>query len=99
MPEFLHARRDFGQLVSLVAAEDKASHVESRRAFYDWLTREIGIPGIVAVERDTDFNDEKLRSAGIRLVDPTTLGLLQGLKSGALLEVGFDDRVWSARSQ
>lgn len=109
MPEFLHARRDFGQLVGLVAAErsvdpilvekdywlmhclwglqtqglrfelkggtslskgfgiihrfsedidirieppaalavkagqnqDKASHVEARKAFYDWLTREI----------------------------------------------------------
>ncbi|MCE2690229.1 MAG: nucleotidyl transferase AbiEii/AbiGii toxin family protein [Rubrivivax sp.] len=159
MPEFLHARRDFGQLVGLVAAErgvdpvlvekdywlmhclwglqaqglqfelkggtslskgfgiihrfsedidirieppaaldvkagrnqDKAAHVESRRAFYDWLTRNIQIPGIVAVERDTDFDDEKLRSAGIRLVYPTTLGSLQGVKSGVLLEVGFDD--------
>jgi len=159
MPEFLHARRDFGQLVSLVAAErgvdpvlvekdywlmhclwglqaqglrfelkggtslskgfgiihrfsedidirieppaeldvktgrnqDKAAHIESRRAFYDWLTREVRIPGIVAVERDADFDDEKLRSAGIRLVYPTTLGSLQGVKSGVLLEVGFDD--------
>ena len=159
MPDFLHARRDFGQLVNLVAADrrvdpvlvekdywlmhclwglqaqglrfelkggtslskgfgiihrfsedidirieppaaldvkagrnqDKAAHVESRRAFYDWLTQEIRIPGIVAVERDTDFDDEKLRSAGIRLVYPTTLGSLQGVKSGVLLEVGFDD--------
>ena len=159
MPEFLHARRDFGQLVSLVAAEwgvdpvlvekdywlmhclwglqaqglrfelkggtslskgfgiihrfsedidirieppaaldvktgrnqDKAAHIESRRAFYDWLTREIRIPAIVAVERDADFDDEKLRSAGIRLIYPTTLGSLQGVKSGVLLEVGFDD--------
>jgi hypothetical protein len=159
MPDFLHARRDFGQLVSLVAAErrvdpvlvekdywlmhclwglqaqglrfelkggtslskgfgiihrfsedidirieppaalevktgrnqDKAAHVESRRAFYDWLVREIRIPGVLAAERDTDFDDEKLRSAGIRLVYPTTLGSLQGVKSGVLLEVGFDD--------
>ncbi len=159
MPEFLHARRDFGQLVSLVASErgidpvlvekdywlmhclwglqaqglrfelkggtslskgfgiihrfsedidirieppaaldvntgrnqNKASHVESRRAFYDWLTRKIRIPGIVAAERDTDFDDEKLRSAGIRLVYPTTLESLRGIKSGVLLEVGFDD--------
>ena len=71
--------------------QDKAAHVESRRAFYDWLTRSIPIPGIVAVERDTDFDDEKLRSAGIRLVYPTTLASLQGVKSGVLLEVGFDD--------
>jgi len=59
--------------------------------FYDWLTREIRISGIVAVERDTDFDNETLRSAGIRLVYPTTLGSLQGVKSGVLLEVGFDD--------
>ena len=159
MPEFLHARRDFGQLLSLIANErridpvlvekdywlmhclwglqaqglrfelkggtslskgfgiihrfsedidirieppaalevktgrnqDKAAHVESRRAFYDWLVREIRIPGVLAAERDTDFDDEKLRSAGIRLVYPTTLGSLQGVKSGVLLEVGFDD--------
>jgi hypothetical protein len=55
------------------------------------LAREIRIPGIVAAERDTDFDDEKLRSAGIRLVYPTTIGSLQGVKSGVLLEVGFDD--------
>jgi hypothetical protein len=159
VPDFLHARRDFGQLVSLVAAErgidpvlvekdywlmhclwglqaqglqfelkggtslskgfgiihrfsedidirieppaelgvktgrhqDKAAHIESRRAFYDWLAREIRIPGVMAVERDTDFDDEKLRSAGIRLVYPTAVGSLQGIKSGVLLEVGFDD--------
>jgi hypothetical protein len=159
MPEFLHERRDFGQLLSVVADErridpvlvekdywlmhclwglqaqgfrfelkggtslskgfgvihrfsedidirieppamlevktgrnqDKAAHVESRRSFYDWLAREIRIPGIVATERDTDFDDEKMRSAGIRLVYPTTLGFLQGVKSGVLLEVGFDD--------
>ena len=159
MPEFLHARRDFGQLIGLVAAErridpvlvekdywlmhclwglqaqglrfelkggtslskgfgiihrfsedidirveppaslevktgrhhDRAAHIESRRAFYDWLAGEIRIPGIVAAERDADFDDEKLRSAGIRLVYPTALGSLQGIKSGVLLEVGFDD--------
>jgi hypothetical protein len=157
--EFLHARRDFGQLIGLVAAErridpvlvekdywlmhclwglqaqglrfelkggtslskgfgiihrfsedidirveppaslevktgrhhDRAAHIESRRAFYDWLAGEIRIPGIVAAERDADFDDEKLRSAGIRLVYPTALGSLQGIKSGVLLEVGFDD--------
>jgi hypothetical protein len=47
---------------------DKAAHVESRRSFYDWLATEVRIPGIVAAERDTNFDDGKLRSAGIRLV-------------------------------
>jgi hypothetical protein len=70
---------------------DKAAHVESRRSFYDWLATEVRIPGIVAAERDTNFDDEKLLSAGIRLVYPTTLGSLKGVKSGVLLEVGFDD--------
>ncbi len=70
---------------------DKAAHVESRRSFYDWLATEVRIPGIVAAERDTNFDDGKLRSAGIRLVYPTTLGSLQGVKSGVLLGVGFDD--------
>lgn len=70
---------------------DKPSQVESRRAFYDWLSEKIRIPGIVGVERDTAFDDEKMRSAGIRLIYPTALGSLEGVKSGVLLEVGFDD--------
>ena len=159
MPEFLHARRDFGQLVRVVADElrvdpvlvekdywlmhclwglqaqglrfelkggtslskgfriihrfsedidvrieppaslevktgrnqDKAIHIESRRSFYDWLATELRIPGIVAAERDTAFDDEKMRSGGIRLEYPSTLSSLRGVKPGVLLEVGFDD--------
>ena len=45
---------------------DKPAHVESRRAFYDALAGSIRIPGIVGVERDTLFDDDKMRSAGIR---------------------------------
>lgn len=70
---------------------DKNSHVESRRAFYDWLVQEIQVPGLTTVERDEAFDDYKMRSAGIRLVYPTTLTSLRGIKSGILLEVGFDD--------
>lgn len=159
MPEFLHDRRDFGQLIAVVADErsidpvlvekdywimhclwglqaqgfrfelkggtslskgfgvihrfsedidirieppegmpvktgrnqDKPAHVESRRQFYEWLTREIRIAGIQSNERDTAFDDEKLRSAGIRLIYPTANKALEGVKSGILLELGFDD--------
>jgi hypothetical protein len=71
--------------------QDKTAHVESRASFYDWLTAEIRIPGIGANERDTAFDDEKLRSAGIRLIYPSTNKALDGIKSGILLELGFDD--------
>jgi hypothetical protein len=43
---------------------DKPAHVASRRAFYDWLGSEIKIDGIAEVTRDTDFDDDKMRSGG-----------------------------------
>ncbi len=71
--------------------QDKPAHIESRRRFYDWLADEkIRIDGITKVERDAAFDDEKLRSAGIRLHYPTCVPALQGLRTGVLLEAGFD---------
>jgi len=43
------------------------------------------------VERDHNFDDSKLRSGGIRLLYEEKFGALHGLKSGILLEAGFDD--------
>lgn len=159
MTEFLHARRDFGQLIAIVAEQrgidpvlvekdywimhclwglqaqgfrfelkggtslskgfgvihrfsedidirveppddlhvkvgrnqDKPAHIASRRNFYDWLCGHMRIPGIEKVERDTFFDDEKMRSAGIRLLYPSTNPTLAGIKPGILLELGFDD--------
>ncbi len=71
--------------------QDKAAQVASRRAFYDWLTAEIKIPGIVQVARDEDFDDEKMRSGGIRLSYAARTAPLAGVKDGILLELGFDD--------
>ncbi|MDE2078232.1 MAG: nucleotidyl transferase AbiEii/AbiGii toxin family protein [Burkholderiales bacterium] len=71
--------------------QDKAAHVASRRAFYDWLAAEIKIPGIVQVARDEDFDDEKMRSGGIRLSYAARTAPLAGVKDGILLELGFDD--------
>lgn len=71
--------------------QDKPAHIASRLAYYDELAKRISIPGIDSVERDTFFDDEKMRSAGIRLsYSPRTAGL-SGVKDGILLELGFDD--------
>ncbi len=70
---------------------DKPEHISSRRAYYDELARRICIPGVVGVERDALFDDEKMRSAGIRLFYSTRAIPIAGIKNGVLLEVGFDD--------
>lgn len=69
----------------------KPAHVDSRRRFFDWLAENIQIPGIESVNRDHEFDDDQFRGAGIRLIYPTTLQAVVGLKPGILLEVGFDD--------
>jgi predicted nucleotidyltransferase component of viral defense system len=71
--------------------QDKPAHIASRRAYYDELTKRISIPGIDSVERDTFFDDEKMRSAGIRLSYSPRAATLTGVKDGILLELGFDD--------
>lgn len=70
---------------------DKPVHIESRRFYYEWLAKNIAIPGIVTVERDAAFDDEKMRSAGIRLRYPNRADQQKGIKEGILLELGFDD--------
>lgn len=71
--------------------QDKPAHVESRRAYYNELAARISIPGIDIVERDTQFDDDKMRSAGIRLNYTPRTAALAGVKDGILLELGFDD--------
>lgn len=70
---------------------DRPAHIASRSAYYDLLTERIRIPGIVDVQRDTQFDDAKLRSAGIRLHYATLAQEVAGVKEGILLELGFDD--------
>jgi len=71
--------------------QDKAAHIASRQVYYDELAKRINIPGIDSVERDTFFDDEKMRSAGIRLLYSTRAASVTGVKDGILLELGFDD--------
>lgn len=69
----------------------KSIHVQSRKSFYDWLAKNITIDGIVSIERDTNFDNEKTyNSGGIRLNYQSALTNVEGLKNGILLEVGFD---------
>ncbi|CAN5190587.1 hypothetical protein BH10PSE16_BH10PSE16_39030 [soil metagenome] len=51
-----------GMEVNTGRNQDKPAHVASRRAYYDELA--LRIPGIDSVERDTQFDDDKMRSAG-----------------------------------
>ncbi len=69
----------------------KAAHAESRKEFYDWLAVKIKIDGIDAVERDTEFDDVRYRSGGIRLHYTSVTRFIDDLKEGILLELGFDD--------
>jgi len=71
--------------------QDRPSHVASRSAYYEELARRIRIPGIIRVQRDTQFDDEKMRSAGIRLAYASRTAALAHVKDGLLLELGFDD--------
>ncbi len=80
-----------GMDVKIGRNQDKPAHVESRRAYYDELAGRISIPGVDRVERDTQFDDDKMRSAGIRLVYTPRTVALAGVKDGILLELGFDD--------
>lgn len=70
--------------------QNKDQHCESRKAFYDQLAQDIVIDGIDEVMRDHVFDDEKFRSAGIRLKYSGANPISAGIKDGVLLEVGFD---------
>lgn len=70
--------------------QNKPPQVEARRAFYDNLAQTISIPGFTGVVRDYAFDDDRMRSAGIRLQYESAQALPAGIKDGILLEVGFD---------
>lgn len=70
---------------------NKPVHIEARDHFYQDLCNTISIDGIVSVVRDHEFDDEKLRSAGIRLHYNSYTPYMTGIKDGILLEVGFDN--------
>ena len=74
--------------------QDKPAQQASRQIYFDWLAQEMAarqMPGVVSIARDTDYDDAKFRSAGIRLAYQIKTEHIQGIKEGILLEVGFDD--------
>jgi uncharacterized ubiquitin-like protein YukD len=71
--------------------QNKDAHIQSRSDYYDWISHVLQIPGIYEVKRDYAFDDEKMRSGGVRLNYLSSTASLRGLKDGVLLEVGFDD--------
>lgn len=71
--------------------QDKPAQCLRRKEFYGQLAKEIKIEGIYDRQRDTLFDDKKYRSGGIRLLYKSLNTPLEGLKTGILLEVGFDD--------
>ncbi len=68
----------------------KQQHNNSRKNFYDWLSKEIKIDGIVSITRDTAFDTDHYRSGGVRLLYQTHTEIAKGIKEGILLEAGFD---------
>ena len=70
--------------------QGKPAHVAARRKFYEELSKTIAIDGFLQVIRDEDFDDQLMRSAGIRMHYPSAHQLPEGVKAGILLEAGFD---------
>jgi len=69
----------------------KPANIAARKEFYNWLTTNIKIDGIVSAERDTAFDDpDYYRSGGIRLIYKNCFDKIEGVKEGILLEAGFD---------
>ena len=72
-------------------SKNKSSHKQSRKNYYEWLAQKIKIDGILAIERDTNFdNEQTYNSGGLRLFYPSSMSNVAGVKEGVLLEVGFD---------
>ncbi len=68
---------------------NKKAHIDSRAKYYDYLAKKIKIQGITSVDRDSEFDDKKMRSGGLRLYYKSLFDPIEGLKDGILLEVGF----------
>lgn len=87
----IHIRPPKELLVNENPNNTKVGTIEKRKAFYDWLSKNICVDGIKSVERDTDFDNIKTYlSGGIRLNYTTFTEQIDGLKEGILLEAGFD---------
>lgn len=81
-PEFLKVRTSKNH--------DKKKDRQGRKDYYDYLAKNIKIPGIVRVDRDTEFDSlPKYFSGGIRLYYESVFPSDDTAKEGVLLEPGF----------
>jgi hypothetical protein len=87
----IHIEPPEGQNVKTGRNQDKPAHIQSRGDFYDCLATTIRVDGIEKVERDHAFDNKTLMSGGIRLSYKSHTVAMAGLRSGILLETGFDD--------
>jgi len=72
--------------------QDKEKDRQSRKDYYDYLAKNIHIPGIVKVERDTQFDSApNYFGGGIRLYYEAKFLSDGSAKDGVLLEAGFDE--------
>jgi hypothetical protein len=85
----IHIKSNFGLKIE-GNSENKAVR-NARKEFYDLLASKLNINGIIAIQRDFEFDDkDKYRSGGIRLNYNGLSKQFAGVKEGILLEVGFD---------
>ena len=70
---------------------DKPAHIASRKQFFDDTTSHLNVSGL-NFERDYNFDDQsgKMRGAGIKAVYSSLFHGDPSLKSGVILELGFD---------
>lgn len=68
---------------------DKTSHIEARSTFFNDISDNLTISGL-SFDRDHEFDDKKMRSAGIRGQYNSHFEPLKALKEGILFEMGFD---------
>lgn len=61
-----------------------------RLAFFNDIATKIKVNGVTSVERDTAFDDNRARNAGIQLNYASRHPLPAVIKTGILLELGFD---------
>ena len=70
--------------------QDKPVHIESRRQFFEKITKQLCIPDLI-FSRDFSFDDSvKMRGAGIRATYTSLFSSNPALKEGIVLEIGFD---------
>lgn len=68
---------------------DKTIHIEARSKFFDNVSDKLTIQDL-SFSRDHEFDDKKMRSAGIRGQYLSHFEPLKALKEGILFEMGFD---------